>query len=57
MSLFDPGIRTVVGDLGQKTTYSLKNAERRVGWHQGRSRSTIVDCARSLLEHPPAAAG
>jgi dihydroflavonol-4-reductase len=46
---FDPELRSVVGDLGYKTTYSLENARRRVGWSPRPVRETIVDCARSLL--------
>ena len=49
MSLVDPGIRTIVGDLGVKTTYSLENARRRTGWTPRPVADTIVDCARSLL--------
>lgn len=60
LALFDPGVRSVVGDLGHKTTYSLENARRRVGWAPRPVQETIVDCARSLLgQHTPrsAAAG
>lgn len=58
MALVDPGIRSVAGDLGQKTTYSLENAKRRVGWVPRPVEETIVDCARSLLEQrAPAAPG
>ena len=57
MALFDPGVRSVVGELGQKTTYSLENARRRVGWAPRPIEETIVDCARSLLgQTPPTAA-
>jgi len=49
LALVDPGVRSVVRELGQKTTYSLENAERRVGWRPRPIRETIVDCARSLL--------
>jgi dihydroflavonol-4-reductase len=57
LALFDPELRSVVGDLGQKTTFSLENAERRVGWSPRPVEETIVDCARSLLGHRvPAAA-
>jgi nucleoside-diphosphate-sugar epimerase len=57
LALFDPGIRSVAGELGQKTTYSLENARRRVGWAPRPVEETIVDCARSLLgQHAPAAA-
>ena len=54
LSLFDPGIRSVVGELGKKTTYSLENAKRRVGWQPRPVEESVVDCARSLLEHPAA---
>jgi len=49
MALFDPEIRSVAGELGRKTTYSLENAKRRVGWSPRPVDETIVDCARSLL--------
>jgi len=53
---FDPEVRSVVGELGQKTTYSLENAERRVGWTPRPIEDSIVDCARSLLGQPTPAA-
>jgi dihydroflavonol-4-reductase len=49
LARFDPELRSVVGDLGEKTTYSLENAQRRVGWTPRPVEETIVDCARSLL--------
>jgi nucleoside-diphosphate-sugar epimerase len=52
MALVDPSVRSVVGDLGRKTTYSLENAERRVGWAPRPVEETIVDCARSLVAQP-----
>ena len=54
LSLFDPGIRSVAGELGKKTTYSLENARRRVGWQPRPVEESVVDCARSLLAHPAA---
>ena len=55
LALFDPELRSIVGDLGNKTTFSLENAERRVGWTPRPVEETIVDCARSLLgqDAPP----
>jgi nucleoside-diphosphate-sugar epimerase len=50
MALVDPDVRFVVDELGQKVTYSLANAERRVGWAPRPVEETIVDCARSLLD-------
>jgi dihydroflavonol-4-reductase len=51
---FDPELRSVVGELGKRTSYSIANAERRVGWSPRPIEDTIVDCARSLLEHEKA---
>jgi nucleoside-diphosphate-sugar epimerase len=52
MALFDPEVRSVVGELGQKTSYSTENARRRLGWSPRPIEETIVDCARSLLGQP-----
>ena len=52
MARLDPEIRSVVGELGQKTTYSIENARTRVGWAPRPIEETIVDCARSLLGQP-----
>ena len=59
VALADPSVRSVVGDLGERTTFSLENAERRVGWSPRPVQETIVDCARSLLaqEAAPSAQG
>jgi dihydroflavonol-4-reductase len=54
LARFDPELRSIVGDLGHKTTYSIDNARRRVGWSPRPMQETIVDCARSLLAHPVA---
>jgi nucleoside-diphosphate-sugar epimerase len=55
LARFDPSLRTVVPDLGQRTTYSLESARTRAGFSQRPIEQTITDCARSLLEHPAAA--
>jgi dihydroflavonol-4-reductase len=56
LALVDPGVRSVVGELGQRTTYSIENARRRVGWEPRPVQESVVDCARSLLGRPAAAA-
>jgi dihydroflavonol-4-reductase len=53
LARFDPELRSIVGELGHRTTYSVDNARRRVGWSPRPMQETIVDCARSLLAHPP----
>jgi nucleoside-diphosphate-sugar epimerase len=52
MGLFDPGIRSVVGQLGRKQEYSSSQAEDLLGWSPRPIEETIVDCARSLLDAP-----
>jgi nucleoside-diphosphate-sugar epimerase len=55
MARFDPGLRSVVGDLGQRTDYSDEKARTRLGWSPRPIEETFVDCARSLMEHGVAA--
>jgi nucleoside-diphosphate-sugar epimerase len=57
MALVDPGVRSVASELGHEARYSTANATRRVGgWKPRPVEESIVDCARSLLLHPAAAA-
>jgi nucleoside-diphosphate-sugar epimerase len=48
MGLFDPGIRSIVGQLGRNQEYSSAAAEA-LGWAPRPIDETIVDCARSML--------
>ena len=48
MGLFDPGIRSIVGQLSRKQEYSSAAAEA-LGWAPRPIEETIVDCARSML--------
>jgi len=57
MGIADPGIRSVVRQLGKKTEVSSSKAEARLGWSPRPVEETIVDCARSLLERDAVAAG
>ena len=49
MARFDPGLRSVAGELGQKATYSSQKAKTRLGWSPRPIEETIVDCAQSLV--------
>jgi dihydroflavonol-4-reductase len=51
MARFDPGLRSVVGDLGRETAFSAEKARLRLGWTPRPVEETIVDCAQSLLRH------
>lgn len=48
---FDPGLRSVVGELGQEVTYSADKARARLGWLPRPIEETIVDSARSLMRY------
>jgi nucleoside-diphosphate-sugar epimerase len=50
MALFDPGVRSIVGQLGKRTELSSEKAKARLGWSPRPAEETIVDCARSLLD-------
>ena len=49
MGLFDPSVRSIVGDLGKKVEMSSEKARTRLGWTPRPVEETIVDCAQSLL--------
>lgn len=56
LALVDPSLRTVVGDLGKRVSFSLENSRRRAGFSPRPIEETIGDCARSLLaQRAPAA--
>lgn len=52
MGLFDPGVRSIVGQLGRKQEYSSAEAEELLGWAPRPIEETIVDCARSMIDGP-----
>jgi dihydroflavonol-4-reductase len=49
MGLFDPGIRSVTGQLGRKQEYSSARAEELLGWAPRAIDETTADCARSMI--------
>jgi dihydroflavonol-4-reductase len=50
MGLFDPGIRSIVGQLGKKTMLSSEKAKTLLGWSPRPTEESIFDCAESLIE-------
>ena len=50
MALFDPGIRSIVGQLGKKSSYSSEKAEELLGWSPRPVEDTVLDTARSMIE-------
>ncbi|MGH2980088.1 MAG: NAD-dependent epimerase/dehydratase family protein [Solirubrobacterales bacterium] len=49
MARFDPGLRTVVNDLGKRRLMSSEKAKTRLGWSPRPIEETVVDTAESLL--------
>jgi dihydroflavonol-4-reductase len=52
LGLFDPSVRSVVGQLGRKQEYSSGQAEELLGWAPRPIEETIVECARSMIDGP-----
>src|ERR1044072_878804 len=50
MALFDPSVRSILGDLGKKSDISSEKARARLGWSPRAVEDTVADCARSLIE-------
>lgn len=49
VSFFDPSVRSIIGELGQRAEYSTDKAKTVLGWTERPVRESVVDCARSLL--------
>jgi len=49
MSLFDGGLRSIVGDLGKTASYSNAKARERLGWQPRPVEDSIADTGESLL--------
>jgi dihydroflavonol-4-reductase len=49
MARLDPGLRTVVGDLGKRRLMSSEKAKTRLGWSPRPIEETVVDTAESLM--------
>ena len=52
MSLFDGGLKSIVGDLGKRAYYSSAKARDRLGWQPRPIADSIADTGESLLAHP-----
>jgi dihydroflavonol-4-reductase len=50
MALFDPSVRSIVGQLGRRTEISSEKAKTLLGWSPRATHETIIDCARSLID-------
>jgi nucleoside-diphosphate-sugar epimerase len=51
MSLFDGGIRSIVGSLGKRSELSSERARSTLGWSPRPIEDTIAETGESLIEH------
>ena len=54
MSMFDGGLKSIVGDLGKTAYYSNAKARERLGWVPRPVADSIAETGESLLAHPAA---
>jgi dihydroflavonol-4-reductase len=52
MALFDPSIRSIIGQLGKRTRLSSEKAKAQLGWSPRPLEETIAECGRSLVDAP-----
>jgi len=50
MAVFDPGVRSIVGQLGRRSSYSSEKARTTLGWTTRPLEDTVVETARSMLD-------
>ena len=50
IAAFDPSLRPVLSELGQRNDYSTEKARRLLGWTPRPARESVLDCARSILD-------
>jgi nucleoside-diphosphate-sugar epimerase len=50
-ALFDRSLREILPALGRRNRHSTEKARTVLGWSPRPARTTVLDCARSLLEH------
>jgi nucleoside-diphosphate-sugar epimerase len=49
LAIFDPGLRSVAGDLGKRTELSNEKARSRLGWSPRPVEESVLDTAHSLI--------
>lgn len=57
MGLFDPGVRSIAGQLGQRVELSSAKARSQLGWSPRPTEDTIAECAQSLIDRGVIAVG
>ncbi len=57
MAIFDPGVRSIVGQLNRSLTYSSERAKTRLGWAPRPLEETVVETAESMISSGASASG
>ncbi len=57
MAIFDPSVRTILGDLRQSPMYTAEKAKTTLGWRPRPIEDSITDTAQSLLDRDLAGPG
>ncbi len=50
MAIFDPGVRSIVGQLGRRSNYSSEQARTALGWSPRPLEDTVLETARSMID-------
>ena len=51
LSIFNAGVRSIKSELGKTRNADASHARERLGWQTRPAEESIVDCAKSLIEH------
>lgn len=51
LSLFNPGVKSIKSEVGKSRHVDASHAKNRLGWETRPAEESIVDCAKSLIEH------
>jgi len=49
LGMFDPAVRSIIGQLGRRNAYSSEKAKTLLEWSPRPAEETIVECARSIV--------
>ena len=51
LSLFNEGIRSIKSELGKTRNCDVSHAKERLGWETRPAEESVIECAKSLIEH------
>ncbi|MEZ5682024.1 MAG: NAD-dependent epimerase/dehydratase family protein [Erythrobacter sp.] len=51
LSLFNAGVRSIKSEIGKSRHVDATHAKQKLGWETRSEEESILDCARSLIEH------